>query len=394
MWAVRPHSAAGVSAKDAQVDQTTHGVTFGVEEEFLLVDPDSWQVTSQAREVIALIPQRLRDHVHHELHLTQVELATPVCSSLTELRDWLAVLRGHLVSAADEVGCRLIAAGSGVLDAGAVPPLTEGERYRRMADEFGALTAVQGVCATHVHVGIGSREVATAVSNWLRPYLPTLQAICANSPFVDGRDTGYASWRSVQWSRWPSAGPAPWWRSAAHYDETVAVLVRSGALLDARMAYWYTRLSPRYPTIEVRAGDVCPTIDEATLLAALTRALVVVAIARSAEGHDAVAVDDHLLRAARWRAARDGLEGVGLTLPDGDPQPAWRLLDSLVAEVRPVLEANGDWPTVQRLVGQLRAHGTGAARQRAASAAGTGLPDVVAFLADETRRGVQLPVPA
>jgi carboxylate-amine ligase len=255
-----------------------------------------------------------------------------------------------------------------------------------MAAQFGALTAVSGLGATHVHVGVGDRALGVQVSNHIRGSVPVLQALCANSPYADGRDTGYASWRSILWSRWPTAAPAPLWNSVEHYEHTVGALVESGAILDERMAYWYTRLSASYPTIEIRPGDVCATVDESLLVAALARALVATAVGAARAGHPAAPVDDQLLAAAHWRAARDGPEGVGIDLVHGKPRPARELLDELVERLRPALVAAGDWDVVRHLLGQARTRGSGAHRQRSIGRPDGDLRPVVRFLVDETGR--------
>jgi carboxylate-amine ligase len=361
------------------------GVTIGIEEEFLLVDPDTWQVTARATQVLAEVPEELRPCVSPEFHQTMIEIATPVCSGLDELREWLRTLRGAVADAAERAGCRLLAAGTSVLGPGAAAPLTRGARYDQMAVEFGALVEVQGLCATHVHVGVPNRELAVMVNNRLREHLPLLHALCVNSPIVSGRDTGYSSWRSISWARWPTVGPAPRCRSAEHYDETLARLVHSGTILDERMAYWYNRLSSRYPTVEVRVGDVCPTLDESILVAALSRALVNTVIAEHRAGVPEVEIDDHMLRAAHWRAARDGIEGLAIDFASGGLRPAWEMLDALVDRLSPALELRGDLATVRQLVGNARRHGSGAYRQRLTFAA-AGLAGVVAYLVAETRR--------
>jgi carboxylate-amine ligase len=357
-------------------------LTLGVEEEFLLVDPETWQVTARAGDVLAALPEELRSMVRHELLATQIEIATPICHDLDELRRWLVYLRRRVAEAAERAGCRLMAAGTGLLDFPGTPPVAPGGRYARMATEFRALIEIQGVCACHVHVGVDDRDLAAAVSNHLRPWLPVLHALSVNSPFADGRDTGYASWRSVLVSRWPSSGPPPWLESAEHHDRTVADLVSAGAMIDTRMVYWYARLSPRYPTIEMRTGDVCSTVDEAVLVAALTRALVADAITRVRAGRRATAADDVLLQAAHWRAARDGMEGMGVDVLGGELRPAWQLVDRLLTQVDPALD--GDLDRVEELVQQVRASGSGAARQRAVFAERGDIAAVARFLVEQT----------
>jgi glutamate---cysteine ligase / carboxylate-amine ligase len=387
------------ASEDSRVDFTDAGardvdvshidaLTIGVEEEFLLLHPESGSVVACAAEVIEAMPSDLRAHVRQELLATQIEIATPVCRDLTQLRHWLARLRRAVAEAAERAGARLAAAGTGPLHYPGTPPLARNDRYAQMAREFGALVEVQGLCACHVHVGIKDRDLAAGVSNHLRQWLPVLHALSVNSPYADGRDTGYASWRSILWTRWPTSGPAPWLRSAEHNDETVAELITSGAMLDPQMVYWYARLSPRYPTIEVRIGDVFPTVDDTVLAAAITRALVRTAVDEVRRGRSAPHIDDWQLQAAHWRAARDGVDGAVFDLEAGGIRPGWELVDRLVDRVRPALEELGDLAMVQTLVARTRASGSGAARQRAVFAASSDLRAVADFLARQTLSGL------
>jgi carboxylate-amine ligase len=237
-----------------------------------------------------------------------------------------------------------------------------------------------------VHVSIPDAETGVQLLNHLRPWLPIFQAATANSPLFGGRDTGYASWRSMMWERWPTVGPTPYLESVDEYETLVADLESTGAMLDEGMLYWYARLSAHYPTVEIRMGDVMPTLDDSMLLAALARALVATLLHDVRDGVPAPAVPHPLLMAAHWRAAHDGLEGVAVDLATREPRPAWRLMRQLFDYVRPELERHGDLEIGAVLMGRLRSHGTGSARQRAILARdGNTVADVVDWLALATR---------
>jgi carboxylate-amine ligase len=254
-----------------------------------------------------------------------------------------------------------------------------------MRERFGDLSPGQGMCGTHVHVSIPDGETGVQVLNHLRPWLPIFQAATTNSPLFAGHDTGYASWRSVMWERWPTVGPTPYLESHEEYRTLVADLEASGAMLDEGMLYWYARLSAHYPTVEIRMGDVMPTLDDTMLLAALARALVATLLRDVRAGVPAPRVPHPLLMAAHWRAAHDGLEGLNIDMATREPRPAWRLMRQLFDYVSPELERHGDLETATVLMGRLRAHGTGAARQRAILAQHGSVDDVVNWLAKATR---------
>ena len=204
--------------------------TVGVEEEFLLVDPETGEPIARNE---AVADHAATHGVKLQLELTscQIETTTGVMSGSDELRAELARLRRIAAEAAEVNGARLLA----VAAPPTVPkefPITDTPRYREIADKFGMLAHEQGICGCHVHVAVPSREAAIRVSNRLRPWLPLLLALSANSAVYRNTDTGYASWRSVLWVRWPSAGPPPHFDSVDEYDAMVAMLQARGR--DAR----------------------------------------------------------------------------------------------------------------------------------------------------------------
>ena len=147
-------------------------------------------------------------------------------------------------------------------------------RYERMAEAFGLTAQEQLTCGCHVHVEVSSADEGVAVLDRAGPWLAVLLAVSANSPFWQGLDSSYASFRYQVWGRWPSSGPTEPFGTAQAYRETVEQMVGTGTLLDAGMVYFNARLSERYPTIEVRIADVCLRAEDAVLIAALVRALV------------------------------------------------------------------------------------------------------------------------
>ncbi|GLY03540.1 MULTISPECIES: glutamate--cysteine ligase [Actinoplanes] len=361
-------------------------LTLGIEEEYLLVDAVEPRAVEAVEETFAELPDHLRDSVQHEYYRTQIEVASPPELELGELTTAMRGLRSGLADAAGRAGARLLAVGTGPAP-GPNARLVDNPRYHRMRDFYGDLSPGPGMCGTHVHVSIPDPETGVQVLNHLRPWLPTLQAATANSPLFGGRDTGYASWRSMMWERWPTVGPTPYLHSHEHYLTLISDLQASGAMLDEGMLYWYARLSATYPTVEIRMGDVSPTLDDAMLLAALTRALVATLVREVQAGAEAPDVPHPLLMAAHWRAAHDGLEGMNIDMATREARPAWRLMRQLFDYVRPELERHGDLETVTALMERLRERGTGAARQRAMLARGATVGDVVDAMALATRGG-------
>jgi glutamate---cysteine ligase / carboxylate-amine ligase len=342
----------------------------GVEEEFLLIDPHSGAPVPKNTEV-ARRAADLGVELQLELTTCQVETATGVMDTRDELFREISRLRSATAQAARESGAGLLAVGLPPT----VPqkfPITDTPRYREIADRFGMIAHEQGICGCHVHVAVPDRDIAVQVCTWLRPWLPTLLAISANSAIYRNTDTGYASWRSVLWARWPSSGPPPRFASAAEYDAAVATMIDAGAMLDDGMVYWDARPSAKFPTVEVRVADVAASAAETVLLATLTRAAVMTALSAIERGDPEVTVPDHVLRAAYWRSARYGLEGQDAELAE------------FVAEVRPALETLGDCEYVQSELSRVRRDGNGAMRQRRAWQRSGDIGDVVAAAAAAT----------
>jgi carboxylate-amine ligase len=365
-------------------DLASSVLTIGVEEEFLLLDPRTGHNMPAATAVVAALPPSAREQSRLEFRHSMVEMVTPVCASLTEVGHELRLLRHAAAEAAATAGARLVAIGASPV-AEPEPTTTDNPRYQAIVSHYGPVVRDPAVCGCHVHVGVPDRELAIQVCNHLRIWLPIIQALTANSPFYAGAETGYASWRSVQLERWPSLGPSPLFESADHFDRTVNLLVASGVMLDESLVLWFARPSTRYPTVEVRVADVCPTADDAILLTGLVRALVATAVDDIAAGLTAPPVPDSLVRAAHWTAARHGLDGTLIDLRLHRARPAWDLVDELFATVSPALLRHGDLPLIVNQLGRLRAKGTGAHRQRLVHER-TG--DLMAVLADLAWRTV------
>jgi len=355
----------------------------GVEEEFLLVDPSSGAPLARNADVAKHAAARGVD-LQLELTTCQVETATEVAQTSSQLRQQITELRQVAAASAEKAGARLLAVGLPPT----VPhsfPITDTERYREIGEQFGMIAHEQGICGCHVHVEVPDRDAAIAVSNRLRPWLPLLLALTANSAIYRGADSGHASWRSVLWNRWPSAGPPPHLDSAEHYDAMVSMMLDAGAMLDDGMVYWDVRPSKKFPTVEVRVADVPATAAETVLHATLTRAAVMTALAAERAGAPAPRVDDHVLRAAHWKAARDGLDGQAMDVTQGfATAPTSTVLGKWLELLQPALRELGDDEWVHAEVNRLLADGNGAMRQRAAWQQRHDIADVLAVAAEAT----------
>jgi carboxylate-amine ligase len=252
-----------------------------------------------------------------------------------------------------------------------------------MRTDAARLVDEQLICGMHVHVAMPERETAVRVLNRLRPWLPLLVALGGNSPLWRGQDTGFASWRTVIFGRWPVTGIPPAFASAADYDARLDALHRAGVIRDRGQVYWLARISERYPTLEVRALDVQLHVEDAQALAGAVRALVATALLEEDGGRPADPPPE-LLSGALWHASRYGLGGQLVDPVRGEHRDAAAMVKDLLDHIGPALAASGDHELVPSALERLLHVGTGADRQRQALAAGRGRPAaLIAYLSDQ-----------
>lgn len=316
------------------------------------------------------------DQLEGELLRHMVETHTDPSDDLAAIEADLRRARSDAIAAGREAGVGVVAVGMAplVIDEPVPAPVP---RYERIVLEYGDTGRTAETLGMHVHVDVADDDEAVHVIDGIRPWLPLLVAVAANSPYSHGRDTGYASWRQVTWSRWPSAGTSEPFGSVEEYRRVTAALIEVGAALDPGMLYLDARLAQDYPTVEIRVADTCTDVADAVLVAALARALVETA-ARA--GPETPAVRSDLLRAAYWRAARYGLAGSLVHPGRGELVPAEHALESLADHVGAALADAGDTDLVRDGLVRLQQVGGGARRQRAALERTGDLAGVVADL--------------
>ncbi|MFJ1705045.1 glutamate--cysteine ligase [Kitasatospora sp. NPDC088346] len=344
-------------------------LTLGVEEEYLLLDPQTGLPLPRVEEVRAaadLHPALESAEVQPELLQSQVEIATPVCRDLSEVGGHLLRLRHSLAAAAESSGCHLAACGTAPYADTTPPAITDAPRYRSIHQDFSRLADENLINGMHVHVGIPDRQTGVAVLNRLRPWLPLLVGLAANSPLWYGTDTGFSSWRTVVFNRWPISGVPPRFADADDYDRRITELQDAGMIRDRGQLYWQARLSERYPTLEVRAMDVQLRADEAVMLAGLVRALATTVMLEERDGHPAPSRPPESLAGAGWHAARYGLTEALHDPFTGRLRRVGDVVSDLVEYLTPALALAGDEREVTSLLHRLLQEGNGADRQRRA----------------------------
>lgn len=359
------------------------GHTIGVEEEYQLVDAETLQLADRP-EVVAEAVGLLGDRAQGEISTSQLEIGTAVVSTLAEVRAEVVRLRRGSAQAAARHGALLLAAGTHPTAHWRQQRLTPGVRYLELVERWGLVALQQLITGCHVHVGVDDPETAVQLLGHLRADLPVLLALSASSPYWEGADSGYASYRTVWYSRFQVTGSPEVFADRAEYERTVADLAAAGIIDDASHLYWDARPSTRYPTVEVRVADTLPLVDDVVLHAGLARSFVRVAAGRAERGEQPAPVRTEVVRAARWRAARHGLEDTLLDVRAREQRPAGDVVRGLLARLRDDLEDAGEWDEVSSLAEQALARGTSAARQRAVLERTGELDDVVRLLVQET----------
>ncbi|WP_104043619.1 glutamate--cysteine ligase 2 [Arthrobacter sp. ZGTC412] len=357
--------------------------TFGVEEELLIVDPESGEPLALADALLSGrrlaaddAPNDPRDletedktvydddemGLSAELKLEQIETQTRPCLEYGVLLDQVRAGRALADKAARKNNARVAALATSPL--GLASHTTPDPRYARMLERFGLTAQEQLTCGFHVHTYIESRDEGVAVLDRIRDKLAVLTALSANSPFWNGLQTGFESYRTQAWNRWPTAGPAGIYGTYSAYRRVVTRLLDSGVMLDEGMMYFDARLSRNHPTVEVRVADVCLRAEDAALIAVLVRALVETASREWHEGVEPAPVPTVLLRMASWQASSDGLSGELLDFGTFRPARAADVARSLVEYLAPVLQEQGELALARQGVEAVIARGTGAAEQR------------------------------
>ena len=351
--------------------------TFGIEEEYLLIDACTGDLVSRAPDVLEA--GRDIDGLASELNRCQIEIATGICDDLAQAEQQIAARRAEVTKAGAHSGTRPVALASHPFASWDDQEVnTDKERYVRLLETYQQVAWQQAICGCHVHVGIEDRDLRIAVMDRVRPWLPPLLALSANSPYWQGKDTGYASYRSIVWQPWPTATMPPRLETNRNYEAMVDELTAIEAIENPHSLYWYVRPSAGFETLEFRVCDVCLRARDAVTIAGLIRALVAVVSAEVTAGKPDASPSQPALESAMWRAARYGLDNTLVDPTRPGLRPAAEVVAQLVDFVRPGLDEAGDTGRVVSGVDAILAEGNGAAHQRAAIAAG-GEPGEMVF---------------
>jgi glutamate---cysteine ligase / carboxylate-amine ligase len=351
--------------------------TVGVEDELMLVEPSSFALTPAIESVLARLADDQR--FTRELRTAQLEIVTRVCSTAAEACAELSDARQSLTKAL-EGKVRIVAAGTHPFstDWGTI---TNGDRYRAIADEYTWAARRSLACGLHVHVAVPGAERALAVYNALRSYLPELAALATNSPFIEGIDSGLCSIRPKLNEAFPRAGIPPRFES---WEELVSFVDwgrRGGLFPDGSHFWWDLRPHLHHGTLELRAADSQTRVEDASAIGAVFQALVLTLAARYDAGDPLPVHETYRINENAWRAYRYGVRGWLVDLDTGEPQPTRERLATLIGELEPAAAQLDAIPQLEHARTLLA--GNGADRQRYVRER-DGLQGLVAWLADWT----------
>jgi glutamate---cysteine ligase / carboxylate-amine ligase len=365
-----------------------HAFTVGVEEEFQIVDPATWELRSHVTELLASSAPTFGDQIKPELHQSIVEVGTKICANVSELAEEIIRIRRDLSDSAERVGLRVAAAGTHPFSNWMDQVLSPGERYQNIVEEMGQLARSLLIFGLHVHVAVPDRESMIALMNEARYFLPHLLALSTSSPFWMGRDTGLKSFRTTVFRRFPRTGIPDHFGAWSDYEEYVNLLIKLRSIDNAKKIWWDLRPHPTFGTLEFRICDV-PTAPHASIAIAALAQAIIVKLSRLRERNLGFRrYHRALIEENKWRAARWGIDGKLIDFGKREEVPMRDLALELLAFVDDVVDDLGSRREVE-YVRKILSDGTSAERQVQVYQQTGDLRAVTQWLVQETRESVE-----
>lgn len=364
--------------------------SIGVEEEYLLVDCDSFELAKAPEGLMSDCRAELQGQVSPEFLQCQIEIGTQVCKNVGEARDDLKRLRAAVAKHAKSYGLAPIAASCHPFGDWKEQRHVDKERYNELRRDLAGVGRRMLICGMHVHVGIPDQDTRIDLVNQLSYFLPHLLALSASSPFWQGADTGLASYRLTVFDNLPRTGLPPQMSGWSEFERSVQALVDIGAIEDGSKIWWDLRPSANFPTIESRICDVQPRLEHTLCLTALTQCLTRMLWRLKAKNQRWRLYDNFLIAENRWRSQRYGISEGLIDFGIGEIVEFPQLLDeifSLIEQDAEVLDCQAEIQAAQDFL----KHGISADRQRAVyydslqaeKPKDQALQDVVRHLVDE-----------
>ncbi|MFN9597363.1 MAG: carboxylate-amine ligase [Bacteroidota bacterium] len=361
--------------------------TIGIEEEFQVIDPVTRDLRSHLHQIVEGGKMVLHEQVKAEMHQSVVEVGTNVCKNVTEARKEVVYLRRMVAELAAKQGLRIAAAGTHPFSRWQEQPITDNPRYHEIVNEMQDAARSNLIFGLHVHVGIASRQQGIALMNSARYFLPHIFALSTNSPFWQGRNTGFKSYRVKVFDKFPRTGIPDHFSSAGEYDRYINLLIKTNCIDNARKVWYDLRLHPTYNTLEFRICDVPMLVDETIALTALMQALVAKLVKLMEQNLDFRQYSRALINENKWRAARYGIEGKLIDFGKEKEVSVPDLAEELLAFVDDVVDELGSRHEIN-YIRQILKNGTGADRQLETYRKTADFKQVVDQIIEETNSGI------
>jgi glutamate---cysteine ligase / carboxylate-amine ligase len=362
--------------------------TLGIEEEFMTIDPVTRELRSHIGKIVEEGKITLHEQVKAEMHQAVVEVGTNICHNIHEARAEVITLRKHIIELADKQNLLIGSAGTHPFSKWQEQEITPNPRYFEIIEELQDAARANLIFGQHVHVGLENREIGIKIMNTARYFLPHIFALSTNSPFWEGRNTGYKSFRTKVFDRFPRTGLPEHFSSAAEYDSYIDTLIKTKCIDNGKKIWWDLRLHPFFNTIEFRIFDAQMRVDETIALAALCQAIVAKLYKLTLKNLDFRNYPKYLINENKWRAARYGVRGNLIDFGKQTEVPYSDLMNELLDFVDDVLDDLGSRNEVEYVL-KMISNGTGADRQLAVFNETSGnYQAVVDFIVSETKHGL------
>ncbi|QJW90297.1 carboxylate-amine ligase [Spirosoma taeanense] len=361
--------------------------TLGIEEEFQTIDPNSGELRSHMSKIVDGGKIILQERVKEEMHQAVVEVGTNICRNIQDARHEVTYLRKMIIDLAAQQDLKIAAAGTHPFSDWQTQLITPNERYDQLITEMRDVARSNLIFGLHVHVGIENRNEGIQIMNAVRYFLPHVYALSTNSPFWRGRNTGFKSYRSKVFDKFPRTGIPDFFASAAEYDEYISLLVKTGCIDNGKKIWWDIRLHPFFNTIEFRICDVPMRVDETICLAAIMQALVAKIYKLHQQNLNFRPYRRILINENKWRAARYGIEGKLIDFGKQAEVPTHELIHELLNFIDDVVDELGSRAECEYAL-KILDMGTGADRQLAAFQEHNDLKRLVDYIVEETSFGI------
>ncbi len=361
--------------------------TLGVEEEYMVIDPNTRELTSHDQKIVERSEKLLKDSVKAEMHQAVVEVGTTICKDTHEARQEIIKLRKLVSGIAHELGLRIGAAGTHPFSHWSQQLITPNPRYDEIVNEMQEAARSNLIFGLHVHVGIKDKDMAIHIMNTIRYFLPHIYALSCNSPFWEGRNTGFKSFRTKIFDKFPRTGLPDFFNDWDEYKNYVNLLIKTKCIDNAKKIWWDVRVHPFFDTIEFRICDVPMRVDETIALTALFQALVVKLYKLRLQNISWIVYTKALINENKWRASRYGLDGKMIDFGKRTEVETRALILELLGFVDDVVDELGSRKAID-YVNRILENGNGADRQLKVFEQTGDMKKVVDYITDQTLEGV------